>query len=53
MTIGIEEILLRLAKLIGKVVYKLKEFNLHELYKEKFIEFFQEICSHKDVEMRR
>jgi len=52
-TEGIEDIDLRLAQLIGKVAYKLSSFDLHTYYKEQFIEFFLDVCNHKDLEMRR
>ncbi|CDW84144.1 serine threonine-protein phosphatase 4 regulatory subunit 4 [Stylonychia lemnae] len=51
--VGIEEIDLRMAKLIGNVVYQLKQLDFHMLYKDKFLQYFHHVCIHKDVEMRR
>jgi len=39
--------------MLGKIVHKLKQFDLHLQYKDKFLEFFQIVSSHKDIEMRR
>ncbi len=51
--ITIEDILLRLAKLMGKIVFNLKHFDLHILFRDKMVEFFVNSCQNKDVEMRR
>lgn len=51
--VGIEELLLRIAKIFGRVVHGLKHFEMHQIYAEKFLQFFDEICRHKDAEMRK
>lgn len=51
--VGIEEIVQRLAQLIGKIVYNLKPFEFHLKYQDHFVDFFKSICQHKEVEMRR
>lgn len=51
--VGIEELLLRVAKIFGRVVHGLKHFDMHKIYAEKFLLFFEEICRHKDPEMRK
>lgn len=51
--INIEEIVQKLAQMLGKIVYKLKEFDLHLRNKDQFLEFFEQISSHKDIEMRK
>ena len=53
MTVDIQDIVMRLAKIIGKVVYKMSQYELHIAYKDKFIGFYQEMYHHKEIEMRR
>jgi hypothetical protein len=53
MEAGIEDINIKLAEIIGKVVYMLSPMGLHLTHKEKFIEFFTNICNHKEPEMRK
>lgn len=50
---NVEEILLRLAGSLGKIVYSLKRFDLYLKHKDKFIEFFLTTVRHKDTEMRK
>jgi hypothetical protein len=40
MDAGFLEIVIRLANLIGKIIFNLQPMNLHNKYKEKFIEFY-------------
>ena len=51
--IQIEEIEQKLAQMLGKIVYKLKEFDLHLKKKEPILEFYSLISQHKEIEMRR
>jgi hypothetical protein len=51
--IGIEDLILRLANILGKIVHGLKQFDMHKLHIEKILEFYREICNHKDLEMRK
>jgi hypothetical protein len=39
--------------MLGKIVYKLKEFDLHLKKKEPILEFYSLISQHKEIEMRR
>lgn len=48
-----EEITSRLAKILGRVVDGLHHFDMHKLYIDKTLQFYGEICRHKDVEMRK
>lgn len=48
-----EEITSRLAKILGRVVDGLYHFDMHKLYIDKTLQFYGEICRHKDVEMRK
>lgn len=43
-----EEIIVRLAMIIGKIIYKIKRLDFHILYKSNFIEFFKFSSQHKD-----
>jgi hypothetical protein len=53
MEVIIEEITFRLAKILGKIVFKLKDFNLHLKYKDQLVPFFISTCTHKELDMRR
>jgi hypothetical protein len=53
MEVIIEEITYRLAMILGKIVFKLKDFDLHLKYREQLISFFNSSCTHKELEMRR
>jgi hypothetical protein len=53
MEVIIEEITIRLAKILGKLVFKLKEFDLHLKYKDQLVAFFLSTCTNKELEMRR
>lgn len=41
MDVGIEEIVLKLAQMIGKIVYSVKPYGFHIKYQEQFIEFYK------------
>jgi hypothetical protein len=41
-----EEIQLRLAELIGKIVFKLKPFELHIKHRETLMDFFKLMVNH-------
>lgn len=43
-----DEIVARMASLIGKIVYKLSTFDLHLKYKEPILAFYRMIIEHKD-----
>lgn len=45
-----DEIIARMAKLIGRVVHKLSAFDLHIKYKEQILTFYSEIINHSDEE---
>lgn len=45
-----DEIVARMATLIGKIVYKLSTFDLHLKYKEPILAFFKMIIEHRDQE---
>lgn len=45
-----DEIIARMAKLIGRVVHKLSAFDLHIKYKEQILTFYKEIINHSDEE---
>ena len=49
----IEEIQLRLAEMIGRIVHALQPFELHMRYKDPFLDFFKKIINHKEIKMRR
>lgn len=51
--VGIEEISIRLAQMIGKIAYNLKDRGYHLKYKEIFINFFKEMIESKEIEMKR
>ena len=51
--ISFEDIEIRLAKIIGQIVYELSKHDLHLKYVDNFIKFFISICNNKEVEMRR
>lgn len=53
MEVIIEEITFRLAKILGKIVFKLKDFDLHLKYRDQLVSFFTSTCTHKELEMRR
>jgi hypothetical protein len=48
-----EEIIVRLAMIIGKIVHKISRMDFHIMYKTNFVEFFLFAYNHKDLEMRR
>jgi hypothetical protein len=43
-----DEIIARMAQLIGRVVHKLSAFDLHIKYKEQILMFYREIINHRD-----
>lgn len=51
--LNIDEIEIRLAKIIGKIAYKIKGYDLHLEYKKQFVDFFIKACNHKEMDMRR
>ena len=48
-----EEIQMRLAEIIGKIVFQLQPFNFHMKYKEQILEFYKMMVAHKEIKMRR
>ncbi len=50
---NVEEIMIRLSHMLGKIVYELRRYDLNLKHKAKLVEFFQTICNHKDIEIRR
>lgn len=50
---NVEEILLRLAGSLGRIVYALKRFDLYLKHKDKFLEFYMSTVHHKEIEMRK
>ncbi len=48
-----EEIQVRLAEIIGKIVYQLQPFNFHMKYKEPILDFYKMMVAHKEIKMRR
>lgn len=49
----VEDIQVRLAEIIGRVVHQLSPFNLHMKHKNVFINFFKFIANHKELKLRR
>ncbi len=45
-----DEIIAKMAKLIGKIVHKLSAFDLHIKYKTEIITFYKAIVEHRDEE---
>jgi hypothetical protein len=45
-----DEIIARMAQLIGRVVHKLSAFDLHIKYKEQILCFYQELIEHREEE---
>lgn len=45
-----DEIIVRMSKNIGKIVYKLSAFDLHVKYKEELLTFFKAMVNYKDEE---
>lgn len=41
-----DEIIARMAKMIGRVVHKLSAFDLHTKYKEQILAFYRDIINH-------
>lgn len=51
--ISFYDIEIRLARVIGKIVYEISKHDLHLKYMDSFIKFFITICNNKEVEIRR
>lgn len=47
-----DEIVMRMSQILGQLAYKLQAKDLHEKYKDEFIEFFKSTCVHKCEECR-
>ena len=45
-----DEIIARMACLIGKIVHKLSAFDLHIKYKTEILTFYKQIIDHRDQE---
>ena len=45
-----DEIIQRMAQIIGKVVHKLSAFDLHLKYKEQILSFYKAMVEHRDPE---
>lgn len=43
-----DEIIVRMSKIIGKIVYKLSCFDLHVKYQDQLLSFYKAMVSHKD-----
>lgn len=43
-----DEIIARMACLIGKIVHKLSAFDLHIKYKHEILTFYKQIIDHRD-----
>jgi len=50
---NIEEIIIRLARLLGKIVWELKRCDLNLRHREKLCDFYSKICVDKEIDMRR
>jgi hypothetical protein len=46
----IQEITVRMAAIIGKVVFKLSKSGMHKKYQTEFVEFFHRICDDYETE---
>lgn len=44
---------MRLAELIGKIIFKLQALGLHIKHREPLMEFFKKMINHKELKMRR
>ncbi len=54
MVTDIEDIEIRLAHIIGKIVHKLSIVTeTHIIFKEKLLEYFNTMCCHKNNEIKR
>ena len=49
----IEEIQLRMAEMIGRIVFSLSAFGLHLKFKDPLLDFFRKMANHKELKMRR
>jgi hypothetical protein len=47
------EIVERLSKFVGQLVFKLQLNDLHLKYKDNILEFYNVICTHKSEDIRR
>jgi hypothetical protein len=53
MDINIEEIVMRLTRIIGEIVFKIKKWDFHLKYKTNFVDFFNTACTSKELDLRR
>lgn len=44
---------MRIAEVYGPVVYKMSQRGLHLSYKKELIEYYREICNHKQESIRK
>eukprot|EP00347_Sterkiella_histriomuscorum_P008191 403346032 len=51
--VGIEDILLRLANILGKIIHGLQIFGMHKIHIQQILDFYVIICKDKSLEMRR
>ena len=42
---------MRLAELIGKIIFKLQMLGLHIKHREPLMEFFKKMITHKEIKM--
>ena len=47
-----DEIILKMAEIIGRIVYKLSTYDLHMKYKDKILTFFLYVCNSKNDEVK-
>lgn len=47
-----DEIILKMAEIIGRIVYKLSTYDLHIKYKDKILTFFLAVCNSENVEVK-
>lgn len=45
-----DEIIARMAKMIGRIVHKLSAFDLHIKYQDQILTFYKEMIEHRDEE---
>ena len=45
-----DEIIARMAKMLGRIVHKLSAFDLHLKYQEQILTFYKEMIEHRDEE---
>lgn len=46
------ELTLKMTELLGPIVFKLKKYDLHMKHGQEIIDFFKEMCDHKEQDIR-